>query len=82
MKQTVNYSDLPVGNKQQSALDDIRRFLGLDHFNQLTADFRAYRPLEINQFSMFAGIAGIEGYPVEVWYKYIYNPLQLMELVE
>ena len=60
---------------QASALRDCRAFLNKDKFDQIT---RAYRDLpmklEYSQFSFqMAFLVGIEGYPVTVWYDYIYG---------
>ena len=70
---TRNYSTLDGEAKSDAAIADIIDFLGIDKFDELTAEFRRYRHLELDQFACFAGIVGIAGYPVKAWHDYIYD---------
>lgn len=70
---TRDYSTLTGSAKSSAAIADIIDFLGDNKFDELTAEFRRYRHLELDQFACFVGIAGISGYPVEAWHDYIYT---------
>lgn len=66
-RQTVDYSRLPDGERQQKATNDLIAYLGLEKYQAISKDVRSQpisRQSFINQLDMFAGISG---YPAEVW---------------
>jgi hypothetical protein len=73
-KTQINYSTLPVLARSGKALADIADYLGEDRMLSFEADFRQVhkrKPVSFQRFETLCSIAGISGYPVEVWYEYL-----------
>jgi hypothetical protein len=72
----ISYAGLEGAAKQQRALEDISDWLGnWRKFSTLTAAFRAehaIKPLTQRSFTLFAGIAGVQGYPVIAWWNHCF----------
>lgn len=70
----VDYAGLEGEAKLNKALDDIKEYMGVDKFNSLSTDFKANAPdLTLEQFSLFTSLCGVQGYPIQAWYEYIYK---------
>jgi hypothetical protein len=65
MKTTIDYSKSPA--KSFDAVEDIKDYLGLDRWEKVSPEFAQIKDPE--QFSAWAGFAGIEGFPVKAWYE-------------
>ena len=74
MHNTISYAHLPEDQKKREALKDIREWLGTRKYNQLVKEFRWHKPMPLEQFTGLCSIAGIQGYPVKVWYEEIWPP--------
>lgn len=73
MRYTTNYIKLPDDKKMMAAVKDIKEYLGMKKFYQMTEDFKAAGKIDSGQFEFICAVGGIEGYPVEAWYKFCYE---------
>lgn len=73
---TVDYSNLnndPIA-KHNKAIQDIKEYLGDERFKRITDCMRTDCPnMTLEQFTMAASFAGVQGYPVKAWYNYIFG---------
>lgn len=69
---TIDYGKLKGNAKAKKAAEDIKFYLGEDRFEKLTKDFAAAKLKNFYQFVNWAGLAGIRGYPAEVWWDICY----------
>lgn len=67
MHQTINYSALPDGERQQKAISDIVDYLGQDKMDKINEELRKNPVTRKNFIFQLAMFVGIEGYPAEVW---------------
>ena len=76
MPHEINYSSLPAEEKRQTALNDLREWLGDEPFRIIAAEIQqmpktkeAARSASF-QLEMFAGVSG---YPVAAWIASLWN---------
>jgi len=53
---------------EERAMQDIRSWLGEQRFAFLEAEFRKWDHMSEMQFAVIMSFAGIQGFPVGVWY--------------
>lgn len=63
---------------RERALQDCRNWLGDERWNLLNAQFAQMEPLTREQFGLMCSFAGIQGYPVTVWYDSLW-PVNTIE---
>ena len=69
----VNYEGMVEPAKSAKALQDIKDYLGVEMFNNVTDAMKeTIYPFEQFQMTMMF-MAGIEGYPVKAWYEHVYG---------
>lgn len=78
MGYSVKFGDLPEPLQAISALNNIIEYMGGENFAKVTADLsrevRAGR-LDADQFAIVASFAGVQGFPVRVWWNYCRHDL-------
>jgi len=72
----VNYDGLAWDAKRAKALKDIKDWLGAKRYREATLAFRAIQPPTRHGFALQVSLAGISGFPVNVWYEELWNPTQ------
>lgn len=73
MSYEVNYEGLDPIQKHNKAIEDIRDYLGPDNFQKFTREFKRVKDLSVDQFTFYASLVGVEGYPVKAWYNYCFG---------
>lgn len=71
----IDYSTMSEPQKSTEALQDIINYLGVPRFQDLTQLFRREYPAspDIERFTFQCAFAGVQGYPVLVWYEHIWG---------
>lgn len=70
MSYEIDYSRLPVAERDSAALADCRNWLGEDRFARVDQLYRELpEPLTLDLFRLHMSFAGIQGLPVEAWYR-------------
>jgi len=72
MHYDIDYSTLSEEEKKKKAIEDIIEYMGEERFNTLTKSLKDHPSLTLDKFSMYVHIAGVQGYPVKVWYDYCF----------
>ena len=73
MHYNTSYKDLPLAEKDAKALQDLRDYLGEERFADLTSRIKSVEtPVSYKEFVMLMSLAGVEGYPVKAYYKFLY----------
>lgn len=75
MHYKVDYAELSPAEKQEKAIADTKDFLGEERFEMLTKNFKDYGSIEFEKFAFLCSITGVQGFPVEAWYKHIYGDM-------
>ena len=73
----IDYSAIPESFlKEEAAIQDIKNYLGgQEKFDEISNAYLKEPPLPYKTFSVqMAIVVGLVGYPVTVWYDYIYGP--------
>lgn len=65
----ISYKDLPEAQAHTKAIQDIKEYLGDDRFDKITKEFQK-KILSFDNFAMYASITGVQGFPVQAWYKH------------
>jgi hypothetical protein len=65
MHQTVDYSRSPA--KAFDAVEDVKNWLGTAKWDEVSPMMA--KVTDPRQFYLYAGLAGIQGYPVAAWYE-------------
>lgn len=74
MHQITDYSELLEPERSRAALEDIKGYLGDEHFKRAEGIFRDNAPLDFASFAFNCSVfLGIEGYPVRVWYEALFG---------
>lgn len=76
MHTDVDYTHLPEGAKAAKALEDIKNWLG-DNFEKVEATFLNEGHIPFDAFTVYCAFAGIQGYPVRVWYESLFGKQEL-----
>jgi hypothetical protein len=71
MHYTINYANLEtVAEQDHSAIQDIRNWLGEERFERVDQLYRELaEPVTLDLFRLQMNFAGIQGLPVEAWYR-------------
>jgi len=78
-----NYTKMidDVAERERVALDDVKHWLGEEKFEEVTGLFRTeVPPIGPGKFRFYCGIAGIQGYPVAIWWKHCFGCAMLEEV--
>lgn len=67
----VAYDQPDMNDRYAAALRDIKGYLGKERFDTLSIEMAKVTNCE--QFSFYCMIAGIEGFPVVVWYEHLHG---------
>lgn len=75
MAHTIDYTTIPdLEMREAKALEDLEFwFGGTRRFLSLTCKLRREPKPTLEQFKIWASFAGVQGYPVEIWYKEIWG---------
>ena len=73
MRVTKSYEDLPMPEKREKAMRDIKAYLGPKKFQELNNKFISAGKIDSGQFEFICMVGGIEGYPVQAWYENLYG---------
>lgn len=75
----VDYSKLQEPEKSNKALADIKDYVGEERFNKITEALRAelrggtQEPRSWDQFKLVMSFAGIQGFPCQPMYVWVYG---------
>lgn len=69
MHTTIDYSKSPA--KQFDAVEDIRSWLGQNRYDDIAPEMA--KLTNVNAFTMYCSLAGIQGYPVQAWYDHFHG---------
>jgi len=65
---TIDYSKLEGQSKIDTAIADIKSFLGIKKFKEVTGLVKECKPpMTGEHFEMMVSFAGIQGYPAQAW---------------
>ena len=73
MKTKIDYSGMTPEEKQKRAVADVKEFLGDERYDQLVTIFQTSAKVDLVEFHIMLSFAGIEGYPVEAFYNFVYE---------
>jgi len=78
MHYTVNYAQLgDCAAQDRAALEDCRVWLGEDRFARIDQVYREMpEPMTLDLFRLHMSFAGIQGRPVEAWYRSLWPEQQ------
>lgn len=68
----IKYDRTDESKARRAALKDVISWLGYKKYRSLTWEFRKAAPMTVEQFGRYCWIAGIQGYPVNVWYDRVF----------
>lgn len=71
MHYEINYNDLEPEVKRLKAIADIKDYMGEAKYYILTEQFKGMS-LTLEQFQLYASLAGIQGYPALAWWHTVY----------
>ena len=71
MHYEINYKGhATVADADRAALKDIAEWMGQERYDRLCETFAALeQPMSQEDFAVVCSFAGIQGYPVEAWYR-------------
>lgn len=77
MHTEVDYNKVDPARKDTLALRDLKEWLGIKRYQTLTSEFRLSPKWDKDKFHNVVSLSGVQGYPVDVWYKVIWpdNPM-------
>lgn len=71
MHYEINFTGTEA-EKDAQAIKEIINWLGQEKFNDINEEFRAFgQPVTLGRFSLLVSIAGIQGYPVQAWARFL-----------
>ena len=70
---TINYEGRTPIDKHNSAIQDIKDWLGEERFDKLVKAIKADPQYSFEQFQLIVSFAGVQGYPVKALYNYCYG---------
>lgn len=81
MHYEINYgAHTDVVAADAAALADIRDWMGADRFETVDAMYKQLaEPISIDLFRLQMSFAGIQGYPVEAWYRSLWPGICVFE---
>lgn len=65
MHNTIDYSKSP--SPASDAVNDIKEWLGQDRWDRVSPELA--KVTNADAFTMLAGLAGVQGFPVKAWYE-------------
>lgn len=83
MHYEINYKGhATVADADRAALKDIADWMGADRFARVDQLYRQMaEPVGIDVFRLQMSFAGIQGYPVEAWYRSLWPGCVVIEAV-
>ena len=63
---TIDYTNVKGGAARHQAIEDIKDWMGNSRFDALSPEMKLVT--DPRQFQFYAGLTGVEGFPVEAWY--------------
>jgi len=72
MHTTIDYGKLDGKAKEDKAIADIVNWFGAERYATLTAAFKKEPKPTLDRFHLMCSIAGVQGYPVTVWYRQLW----------
>ena len=84
MHYEINYKGFAdTADADRAALADIQDWMGSDRFARVDAVYRELtEPVSIDVFRLQMSFAGIQGYPVEAWYRSLWPGRAVLAAVE
>lgn len=70
----TGYDHLEGDEKARAGVQDVVDWLGQERFDGITDALRREAPRpSLERFRLLAGLAGVQGYPVEAWYGHAFK---------